>query len=177
MTNKVSTRSSTKPPKPRSRWMSQAPVRPPAATLLVATLASVAALSCLVLLGHLSGHILLIPPMAASMALVAGAPQLPLAQPRNVVGGQVVSALVGVGTGVVSHSIWAAAIAGGLALGAMLFMRLSHSPAAATAVIGAMTTTGQVSFVVCAGLAACVLVGFGVLRSQFRGPIYPTYWI
>nr|WP_301951130.1 HPP family protein [Arthrobacter sp. 68b] len=93
------------------------------------------------------------------------------------IGGQVVSALVGVGTGLISHSIWAAAIAGGLALGAMLLLRMPHSPAAATAVIGTMATTGQVSFVICAGIAACILVGFGILRSQLRGVSYPTYWI
>lgn len=169
--------STTVSPKPRSRWSSQAPVRIPAKTVLVATATSVAALVCLVLLGTLSGHMLLIPPMAASMALVAGAPQLPLSQPRNVIGGQVVSALVGVGTGLISHSIWAAAIAGGLALGAMLLLRMPHSPAAATAVIGTMATTGQVPFVICAGIAACILVGFGILRSKLRGVSYPTYWI
>jgi CBS-domain-containing membrane protein len=76
-----------------------------------------------------------------------------------------------------SHSVWAAAIAGGLALGAMLLLRMPHSPAAATAVIGAMATTGQVSFVFCAGIAACVLVGFGILRSSLGGPNFPTYWI
>ncbi|WP_241979076.1 HPP family protein [Cryobacterium sp. Hh7] len=143
----------------------------------MATLTSVAALVCLVLLGTLSGHILLIPPMAASMALVAGAPQLPLSQPRNVIGGQIVSALVGVGMGLITHSIWAAAIAGGLALGAMLLLRMPHSPAAATAVIGTMVTAGQVSFVICAGIAACILVGFGILRSLLRGTNYPTYWV
>lgn len=177
MTATSPTASTATPPRPRSRWASQAPARPPAATLVVATLTSAAALACLVLVGELSGHILLIPPMAASMALVAGAPQLPLSQPRNVVGGQIVSALVGVGTGLVSHSIWAAAIAGALALGVMLLLRMPHSPAAATAVIGALTTTGQASFVLSAGIAACVLVGFGFLRSQLRGASYPTYWI
>ncbi|WP_306919204.1 MULTISPECIES: HPP family protein [unclassified Arthrobacter] len=135
------------------------------------------ALVCLVLLGKLSGQLLLIPPMAASMALVAAAPQLPLSQPRSVIGGQVVSALIGVGTGLISHSIWAAAIAGGLALGATLWLRMPHSPAAATAVIGTMATTGQVSFVVCSAIAACILVSFGILGSQLRGAAYPTYWI
>lgn len=177
MTATGATPSTTAPPNPRSRWVSQAPARLPAVTIFVATLTSLACLVCLVLLGKLSGSILLIPPMAASMALVAGAPQLPLSQPRNVIGGHIVSALVGVGTGLVSHSIGAAAIAGGLSLGVMLLLRVPHSPAAATAVIGAMGTAGQVSFVVCAGLAACVLVGFGILQSLQRGATYPTYWV
>ncbi|TLM72253.1 HPP family protein [Pseudarthrobacter sp. NamB4] len=170
-------RSSVHPAQPRRRWSSQAPGRPPMAKLVATTLTSVAALGCLVLLGKLSGHLLLIPPMAASMALVAAAPHLPLSQPRSVIGGQVVSALVGVGTGLVSHSFWAAAVAGSVAIGATLWLRMPHSPAAATAVIGTMATTGQVSFVVCSGIAACILVAFGMLGSWLRGARYPTYWI
>ena len=169
-------RSPLHPPQLRTRWSSQAPHRPPLAKLAVTTLTSVAALACLVLLGKLSGHVLLIPPMAASMALVAAAPHLPLSQPRSVIGGQVVSALVGVGTGLVSHSFWAAAVAGSLAIGATLWLRMPHSPAAATAVIGTMATTGQVAFVVCSGIAACILVGFGIVGSRLRGAPYPTYW-
>ncbi len=99
------------------------------------------------------------------------------ARPPDEHGGQVVSALLGVGTGLLSHSIWAAAIAGGLAVGATMLLRMPHSPAAATAVISTMTTTGQMSFVVCVGIAARILVGFGILGSQLRGAIYPTYWI
>lgn len=155
---------------------SKAPARPTMTTLLFATLTSTVALVTLVGLGIPTGHFLLIPPMAASMALVAGAPSLPLSQPRNVIGGQVISAIVGVTVGLASHSLWAAAIAGGLALGAMLLTRTSHSPAAATAVIGATTVDGQLTFVACAGIAAIVLVLFGLSRSAFRRTTYPLYW-
>jgi CBS-domain-containing membrane protein len=159
------------------RWSSQAPARLPAGKLVTATLTSAIALVCLVLLGQMSGHLLLIPPMAASMALVAAAPALALSQPRSVIGGHIVSAVVGICMGLISHSIWAAAIAGGLAIGMTLWLRMPHSPAAATAVIGTMATTGEVSFIVCSAAAACVLVSFGILRSQLRGGTYPTYWI
>ncbi len=155
---------------------SRAPARPSASVLLVATLTSTAALTALVAIGALSGHLLLIPPMAASMALVAGAPSLPLSQPRHVIGGQAISAIVGVMVGLASHSLWAAALAGGLALGAMLLTRTSHSPAAATAVIAATVAQGQVAFVVCAALAAIVLVLFGLLRAAVMRTDYPVYW-
>ncbi|MBC9954142.1 HPP family protein [Leucobacter sp. cx-42] len=158
------------------RFASKAPIRPPVATLLTATLTATAALAVLVGLGMVSGHLLLIPPMAASMALIAGAPTLPLSQPRNVIGGQLISALIGVGVGTISNSLWAAAIAGGLALGAMLALRSAHSPAAATAVIGALATDQLVSFVACAGLGAVVLVLFGMLRGTLRRTPYPAYW-
>lgn len=87
-----------------------------------------------------------------------------------------ISAIVGVTVGLVSHSLWAAAIAGGLALGAMLLTRTSHSPAAATAVIGAMTVDGQLSFVACTALAAVVLVLSGLLCSTLTRTAYPVYW-
>lgn len=156
--------------------VSKAPPRPTAGTLAVATLTSTGALIALVGLGLVSGNVLLIPPMAASMALIAGAPSLPLSQPRHVVGGQMISALVGVAVGMMSHSLWAGAVAGGLALGAMLLTRTSHSPAAATAVIGAVTTQAQLAFVVCVGSAAVVLVMFGLLRAGVLRNGYPSYW-
>lgn len=158
------------------RPVSRAPARPPLPTVLVATVLSTAALVTLVALGAASGHPLLIPPMAASMALIAGAPSLPLSQPRHVLGGQVLSALVGVGVGAFGHSLWAAAVAGGLALGVMLLTRTSHSPAAATAVVGCLIVDGQVAFVVSVAVAAVVLVLFGVLRSALRRSAYPAYW-
>jgi CBS-domain-containing membrane protein len=170
-------RSIDDPPKSLPRWASQAPARIPTPKLIGTTLASITALVCLVLLGELSGHLLLIPPMAASMALVAAAPQLPLSQPRGVIGGQIVSALIGVGAGLISHSILAAAIAGGLAIGTTLWLRMPHSPAAATAVIGTMITGGQVSFVICCAIAGGLLVSFGVLASRLSGTPYPNYWI
>lgn len=156
---------------------SSAPPRVPAVKLLLTTFASIAALVLLVALGEVSGHLLLIPPMAASMALVAAAPQSPLSQPRSVIGGHFIAATLGAATGLLSHSIWAAAIAGGLAVGATLLLRMPHSPAAATAVIATMATADQISFVVCSVIAASVLVGFGVLQSRLRGARYPTYWI
>lgn len=159
-----------------SKLTTQAPPRPPFLTLGIAILTSIAPLTALVALGTVSGHVLLIPPMAASMALVAGAPTLPLAQPRNVIGGQFVSAVVGVVVGMFSHSMWAAAIAAGLALGAMLATRTSHSPAVATTVIGTLTASGQVEFVVLAALAAVVLVAAGWIGSRLSGMTYPTYW-
>ncbi|CAM5440330.1 hypothetical protein STANM309S_05000 [Streptomyces tanashiensis] len=86
-------------------------------------------------MGTLLHQPLLIPPLAASMALVAGT-DLPLSQPRSVLGGQLLSALTGFAVlAVAGPGLWGAAVAGGLALGVMMLARTPHSPAAATAVI------------------------------------------
>jgi hypothetical protein len=39
-----------------------------------------------------------------------------------------------------------------------------------------MTADEQLSFVVCAGLAAVVLVLFGLIRSTLKRTAYPVYW-
>ncbi|GAB3108404.1 hypothetical protein GCM10027160_06310 [Streptomyces calidiresistens] len=157
----------------------RAPARPPLTVIAVATVAGTASLLLLVLLGRALDAVVLIPPLAASAALVFAAPALPLAQPRNVIGGQLVSAVVGLlvtgATG--SSSMWAAATAGGLAIGAMALARTPHSPAAATAVLVVLTQPPVVSFLSLLLLATLVLVGVGVLTGRRAGGTrYPAYW-
>lgn len=162
----------------RTPWyLTAAPARPSIRTITIATITSALGLLALAALTELSGEMFLIPPLAASMALIVGAPKLPLSQPRNVVGGQVVSAAVGVLVAFVGDSLWLAAIAGALALGAMLLCRVPHSPAAATAVIGVVTTVPGWQFVLLAGAAALVLVVFGIVGNRLNGASdYPLYY-
>jgi CBS-domain-containing membrane protein len=155
-------------------FTTQAPPRPPVRKIVVSTLSSCVALGILTALTVATGHLWLIPPMAASMALIMGVPNLPLAQPRNVIGGQTVSAVVGVLVGIFGDSLWLGALAGGLALGAMMVARMPHSPAAATAVLGVSVDT-SIGFVVLALLAAVVLVIVGLVGNKVNRTEYPTY--
>jgi len=78
--------------------------------------------------------IYIIPSMGASAVLLFAAPHSPLAQPWNLLGGHLVSALIGVSC---AHFIidigLAAALAVGLAIGAMYYLRCIHPPGGATA--------------------------------------------
>ena len=158
-------------------WVSGAPPRPPAKTIAIALVAAAVGLLALAALTVATGMPWLIPPLAASMALIMGAPKLPLSQPRNVIGGQMVSAAVGAVVGLFGNSLWLGALAGALALSAMMLCRVAHSPAAATAVIGA--TTAAVpgwGFVLLAGAAAVALVLVGVIGNRLNGDSgYPIY--
>ncbi|MFE7772891.1 HPP family protein [Streptomyces sp. NPDC057445] len=121
---------------------------------------------------------MLIPPLAAGMALVAGAPDLPLAQPRSVIGGQLLSALTGFFVLVVAGpGTWSAAVAGGLALGVMMAARTPHSPAAATAVIVALQSPPALPFLALLATASVLLVAVGVVGSRATGRPYPAYWL
>lgn len=78
---------------------------------------------------------LLIAPFGASAVLVYGAPRSPLAQPRNLVGGHMVSALVGVLCWKLLHDFpWlAAALAVSTAIALMHATKTLHPPGGATA--------------------------------------------
>ncbi|MFE5947325.1 HPP family protein [Streptomyces sp. NPDC056480] len=153
------------------------PPRPRPRVLLLSTAGSVAALLLLVAVGTVLDQPLLIPPLAASMALVAGAPDLPLSQPRSVLGGQLLSALTGFAVlAVAGPGLWGAAVAGGLALGVMTLARTPHSPAAATAVIVAVTSPPFWSFLGLLALACLLLVAVGLGAARVTGRTYPVYW-
>ncbi|MFH9722159.1 HPP family protein [Streptomyces sp. NPDC017254] len=153
------------------------PPRPRPRILLLSTAGSVAALLILVAVGTVLDQPLLIPPLAASMALVAGAPDLPLSQPRSVVGGQLLSALTGFAVlAAAGPGFWTAAVAGGLALGVMMLARTPHSPAAATAVIVALQSPPFWLFLGLLALACAVLVAVGLGAARATGRTYPTYW-
>ncbi|MFI8517053.1 HPP family protein [Streptomyces sp. NPDC085481] len=155
-----------------------APARPRPRVLLASTAVSVTALLLLVAVGYALHEPLLIPPLAASMALVAGAPDLPLAQPRSIVGGQLLSALTGFAVlAVTGPGLWGAAVAGGLALGVMSAARTPHSPAAATAVIVTLQNPPFWTFLALLALASLLLVATGLAGARLSGRRYPAYWI
>ena len=111
------------------------------------------------------------------MALIAAATALPLAQPRNVLGGHVVSALVGfAAVALIGPGAWAAALAGACALGAMLVLRMSHSPAVGTAVIVGATAPSVLQFTELLVLGGVILVAFGIIGARLDGKKYPLYW-
>ncbi|MEU4067802.1 HPP family protein [Streptomyces wedmorensis] len=167
----------TTAPAPTAPPRATAPPRPRPGVVLASTAAAVTALLLLVAVGALLREPLLIPPLAASMALVAGAPDLPLSQPRSVVGGQLLSALTGFAVlAVAGPGLWGAAVAGGLALGVMMAARTPHSPAAATAVIVALQAPPFWSFLGLLALASLLLVAVGLGAGRFTGRTYPRYW-
>lgn len=152
----------------------KAPARPPTSAIASATAVGAVALTLLVAIGHLLHRPVLVPPLAASAALVFAAPTLPLAQPRNVIGGQFISACVGFcALAIGGNAPWTAAVAGALAIGSMALARTPHSPAAATAVLVVLTEPDPAPFLGLLTLATIVIVAVGVIAAR---PSYPSYW-
>jgi len=82
-------------------------------------------------------RLLVIGSLGASAVLLFGAPRSPLAQPRNLIGGHFVSALVGVSThlALIDRPELAAALAVGVAIAVMHLTRTLHPPGGATALV------------------------------------------
>ncbi|MFD0268111.1 HPP family protein [Streptomyces sp. NPDC127106] len=141
--------------------------------------AAAGALLLLVGIGALLHEPVLIPPIAASAAIVYGVPALPLAQPRSVVGGHLLCAGVGYAAlAGLGGAPWVAALGAGVAVGLMTLARTPHSPAAATTVVVVMQAPDPEAFVPLLAGAALLLVLAGTAASRARpGAVrYPVYW-
>ncbi|MET9514851.1 HPP family protein [Streptomyces sp. NPDC002994] len=168
------------PDAPRRRKAAgRAPARPTPATAFHSISAVTAVLLGLVAIGAVIHEPVLIPPLAASAALVHSAPTLPLAQPRSVVIGHLLGTAVGYGVlAAAGSSAWAAAVAAGVTLALMMTARTPHSPACATAVVIVLQTPAPARFIPLVFGATVLLVVTGYAASRIRRTAlrYPAYW-
>lgn len=169
-------------PTKRPFLASGAPPRPPLRHIVLASLAVSFPLMTLALLARSVSDLLFLPPIGAAMALIVGAPSLPLAQPRNVVLGHLIGCLTGIVTlHVMGSTIIAAAVAAGVAFALMLIARAAHSPATATAMVTVLMPHGHgviddfrfVSFVFASSL---MIIALGIVANRLRKIQYPEYW-
>lgn len=122
---------------------------------------------------------LLVAPIGASAVLVFAVPASPLAQPWSVLGGNVVSALVGVTAArFVPIPYLAVGVAVGGAILAMSLLRCLHPPggaAALTAVIGghAVLGAGYAFPFVPVGINSLILILTGIAFHRASGHSYP----
>ncbi|WP_318212238.1 MULTISPECIES: HPP family protein [unclassified Streptomyces] len=162
-----------------ARMAGRAPARPTPAAAAHNVSAATAALLALVAIGAALHEPVLIPPLAASAALVHCAPALPLAQPRSVVVGHLLGAAAGYAVAVVAHgSAWAAALAAGVTLALTTLARTPHSPACATAVVIVLQGPAPGRFVplLFGSTVLLVLTAYAASRVRRAAPRYPAYW-
>ena len=121
----------------------------------------------------------IVAPLGASAVLVFAVPASPLAQPWPVIGGNIISTLVGVA---IFRLVPDLALASGLAVGGailvMSLLRCLHPPggaAALTAVIGSqgIHAAGFGFAVVPVGINSIALVGLAMLFHRLSGRSYP----
>ncbi len=122
---------------------------------------------------------LIVAPIGASAVLLFAVPASPLAQPWAVVGGNVLSALVGIAVGrIVSEPFLACGVAVGLAIAAMTLARCLHPPGGAAALLTVLATHQPQSLpfqfaLDPVGLNSCLMVACAWLFHRFSGHAYP----
>lgn len=120
----------------------------------------------------------IIAPVGASAVLLFAVPSSPLAQPWSIVGGNTMSAIVGI---VVAQAVSAPALAAALAVSTailvMSLLRCLHPPGGAvalSAVLGWSTFASHiVDFLVPVLINSFVLVAIGMFFHRFSGHSYP----
>ena len=117
----------------------------------------------------------LVAPLGASAVLVFALPSSALAQPWAVVGGNTVSALVGVAAGqAIAAPVPAAALAVGAAIGLMLLLRCLHPPGGAMALLTVLIGMRDPAFALMpAALNSLLLVLAGTAWNHATGKRYP----
>jgi CBS-domain-containing membrane protein len=125
---------------------------------------------------------LLIGSFGASAVLIYAAIDSPLAQPRNLVGGHIVSAIIGVTCfKLLGMTDFACAMAVSLAIVGMLLTKTLHPPGGATALIAVITPSiyhlGYYYVVTPVGIGALIMLLVALLTNNPANTRrYPRYW-
>ncbi len=117
-------------------------------------------------------------PFATSIVLVTGTPEAPPARPRTLVGGHILSAIIGVlAVKIAGPQAWVAALAVGVAMLAMLATDTFHPPAGINPLIIVMNSMswGFVLAPVAAGALLLLAYTF-VWTNVVRRTPWPERW-
>jgi len=128
--------------------------------------------------------LMLIGSFGASAVLLYGAIKSPLAQPRNLLGGHMISAVIGVTCfNLLGDQMWlAAALSVATAIAAMHATKTLHPPGGATALIAVMGgdqihALGYLYVIIPVGTGALIMLVVALLvNNLFSSRRYPEFW-
>lgn len=118
-------------------------------------------------------------PLGATAVLVFGVPDSPLAQPRNVIGGNLIAAIICVTlVQVFGTAPWVMAMAVATTIKLMQLTRTVHPPAGAVALLGVLTHASW-SYVFTPVLAGSIVIVFCTVlfNNTAPGRTYPKHWL
>ena len=146
--------------------------------LINAFLAAIGGFICIGFLSYLNmsidGSIWLIPPFGASMVLVMAIHESPLAQPKNLILGHVLSALSGVIVYILlGESFYSVGAGVGLAIFVMMISNTIHPPAGANPIIVILGGKGLSFVLLPVAVGALLIVLFAIMYNRVLGRNYP----
>lgn len=116
--------------------------------------------------------------LGASALLVFVLPSSPMAQPWAVIGGNLISAVVGIAcVNLFGNPMVTAPVAVGLSILCMFVLRCLHPPAAAVAMITSLGSISGFQYALFPVLTDSVLlIVMGVIYNNLTGKAYPNFW-
>ena len=135
---------------------------------------------CISLLAYLNsleeGNLWLIQPFGASMVLVMAAHESPLAHPKNVLFGHILSALSGVFVySILGFSFLSLGLAVGLAIFLMMTTKTVHPPAGASPIIAVLGAKGIGFILMPVAVGASFIVLFAIIYNKLLKRKYFTF--
>ncbi|MDT3701051.1 MAG: HPP family protein [Thermincola sp.] len=112
---------------------------------------------------------LLVPSFGASAVLLYAAPQAPMAHPKNVLGGHLISAMIGVTVyQLFGYSWWSLAIGVTLAILGMVVSGTTHPPGGATAFAAIATQQNYFFVLTSVAMGVVILIAVALFVNNFR---------
>ncbi|MFK2825553.1 HPP family protein [Bacillus sp. B190/17] len=121
----------------------------------------------------------LIAPFGASCVLAFGVWNAPLSQPRNIIGGHLISTFIGLSIYYIfGNSPWAIGLAVGLAIAALMLTKTTHPPAGANPLVVMMGDYNWSFLFLPVFIGSVLIVLFALLINNLRSDRnYPTFWV
>lgn len=128
-------------------------------------------MACITLLAYLehldTSIVWLMAPFGATMVILFGLPSSPLAQPRNILFGHLITSAVGM---IVLHTLGVSPLSLGLAVGlgifCMLITETTHPPAGANPLVIMLTGQSWQFLLFPVGIGALAILGFGLIYHR-----------
>lgn len=150
------------------------------AEILASWLGGLIAIASLGAISLWSHYPLVVAPFGASTVLLFGHPSSPLAQPRNIVLGNTLAALVSTtAVACLGDSFWVMGLAVGLTIALGQWLRCLHPPAGAVALLGVLlkASPGFVLTPVFSGSILLVVIAVAYHRIRPSSGLYPHHWL
>lgn len=134
----------------------------------------------LILLTKWSGTLWIMAPFGATCVLVFSLPNSPLAQPRNVIGGHLISSLIGLlFINLMGDSALSVSLAVGASIALMQLLRVVHPPAGADPIVIILSAIYGYDFLltpVLIGSVSLVILAL-VINNMGSNSRWPIYWL
>lgn len=148
----------------------------------VPLIAGLGAMLCITILSGIGiaiqTSVWLMAPFGATMVILFGLPESPLAQPRNIIVGHLLTTAIGLSVAaLVGVTPWSMGLAVGLAVSLMLLSNTTHPPAGANPLVVMLAGEHWDFLLMPVATGAVLIVAFGTIYHRFiSGQRYPKKW-